>query len=196
MMTGECTEGEQLADLAWGPHKSVIENAPFIHEEFASMVEKGQWMVIPYLVAKRLLGLRLIPPGVKMERDRRPRWLGNYSYYKTYSKTLPVSCLSAMQCGRALDRLLREMVFADPALGPIYILKANMSDGFYGIGVRPEDAPKLGLIFPSGADEEPPPSSYSWYVITPCLYSIRPRKLWRILQMKPSGPTSRAKLIN
>ena len=30
-----------------------------------------------------------------------------------------------------------------------------MSDGFYRIGIRPEDAPKLGLIFPSGADEEP-----------------------------------------
>ena len=66
MMTGECTEGEQLADLAWGPHKSVIENAPFIHEEFASMVEKGQWTVLPYLVAKRLPGIRLSPPGVKV----------------------------------------------------------------------------------------------------------------------------------
>ena len=28
-------------------------------------------------------------------------------------------------------------------------------DGFYRIGLRPEDAPKLGLIFHNGADEEP-----------------------------------------
>ena len=58
------------------------------------MVEKGQWVVLPYLVAKRLLGLRLIPPGVKVERDRRPWWLGGYTYFKTNAETLPVACLS------------------------------------------------------------------------------------------------------
>ena len=30
-----------------------------------------------------------------------------------------------------------------------------MSDGFYHIGLLPEEAPKLGIIFPSGVDEEP-----------------------------------------
>ena len=46
-----------------------------------------------------------------------------------------------MQYGRALDRLLRKILFADPALGPLYLLKADVSDGFYRIGLRPEDAP-------------------------------------------------------
>ena len=45
------------------------------------MIEKGQWVVLPYLVAKGLPGLRLSPPGVKVERDRRPRWLGDYSFF-------------------------------------------------------------------------------------------------------------------
>ena len=94
------------------------------------MVEKGQWKVLPYLVSKRLPGPRLRPPGVKVERDRRPRWLGDYSYFKTNAKTLPVACLSSIQCSRALDRLLRKIVFADPALCPVYLLKADMSDGF------------------------------------------------------------------
>ena len=119
------------------------------------IVEKGQWTVLPYSVTKRLPGLRLRPPGVKVERGGRPCCTGDYSYYKNNAKTLLVACLSAMLYGRALDRLLREIVFADPSLGPVYILKADVSDGFYFIGVRPEDAPKLGLIFPSGADEEP-----------------------------------------
>ena len=55
------------------------------------MVEKGQWTVLPYLVAKRLPGLRFSPPGVKVERDMRPRWLGQYSFYKTNAKTLPLA---------------------------------------------------------------------------------------------------------
>ena len=119
------------------------------------MVEKGQWMVLLYSVAKRLPGLRLSPPGVKVERDRRQRCIGDYTYFKNNAKTLLVACLSSMQYGQALDRLIREIFFADPALGPVYILKADIPYGFYRIGIRPEDTPKLDLIFPSGANEEP-----------------------------------------
>ena len=72
LTTREWPEGERLAALKRGPHQSATEHAPFIREEFASMVEKGTWVVLPYLVAKRLSGLRLSPPGVKVERDRRP----------------------------------------------------------------------------------------------------------------------------
>ena len=60
-----------------------------------------------------------------------------------------------MQYGRALDRLLSEIVFADPDLGYVHLRKADVSDGFYRIGLRPEDAPKLGLIFLNSVDEEP-----------------------------------------
>ena len=63
--------------------------------------------------------------------------------------------MSAIQYGRALDRLLREIIFADPALGPVYLLKADVSYGFYRIGLRPEKALKLGLIFLSGTYEDP-----------------------------------------
>ena len=59
-----------------------------------------------------------------------------------------------MQHGQALDCLIREIVYVDPALGYVYLLKADVSDGFYRIGLRPEDAPKLGLIFPSGKEED------------------------------------------
>ena len=106
------------------------------------------------MVAKGLPGLRLSPPGVKVERDRRPRWLGDYSFFLTNAKTLPIACLSAMQYGRALHRLIRKIVYADLALGSIYLLKADVSDGFCCIGLRPTDAPKLGFIFPSGKEEE------------------------------------------
>ena len=58
-----------------------------------------------------------------------------------------------MQYGRALDRLIRDIVYANPELGYVYLLKADVSDGFYRIGLRPEDSPKLGLIFPSGKEE-------------------------------------------
>ena len=59
-----------------------------------------------------------------------------------------------MQYGRALDRLIREILYADPALGYVYLLQADVSDGFYRIWIRPTDPPKLELIFPSSKEEE------------------------------------------
>ena len=35
----------------------------------------------------------------------------------------------------------------DPKLGPMYVLKSDIADGFYWIGLRLADAPKLGLVF-------------------------------------------------
>ena len=82
------------------------------------MVNKGQWTVLLYSVEKRLPGLRLSLTGIKVERDRGPRWIGKYSYCKTNAETLPVDCLSVMQYVHVLDRLLHKIVFADPTLGP------------------------------------------------------------------------------
>ena len=42
-----------------------------------------------------------------------------------------------------------EVVIDNPELGPVHILKADVSDGFYRIGLRPTDTPLLGLVFTS-----------------------------------------------
>ena len=53
-----------------------------------------------------------------------------------------------MQYGRVLERLIREVVIDNPALGPLYILKADVNDGFYRILLRPICVLNLGLGFP------------------------------------------------
>ena len=50
--------------------------------------------------------------------------------------------------------MLCEIVYANPKLGPVHMIKANVSDSFYRIGLRPSDAAKLGLVFPSEAGQE------------------------------------------
>ena len=147
-------EYQRVVTLQRGPHKSTLEHTPFLRREFASMVARGQWVVIPYSVAKRLPGLRLSLPGVKIERDGQPRWLGNYSFNPIKDETLPICDLSAMQYGRCLDCLLQKIVYADPELGPVHMIKADVSDGFYRIGLCPSDATKLGLVFPSEAGDK------------------------------------------
>ena len=61
------------------------------------MVGKGQWVVLPYLVAKELPELRLRPPGVKEERKDWLWWIGDYGYSNLNSKDLPIATLFAMQ---------------------------------------------------------------------------------------------------
>ena len=51
-----------------------------------------------------------------------------------------------MQYGRALDFPIREVVIANPALVPIYILKSDISNVFPLISLIPIDAPNLGLV--------------------------------------------------
>ena len=95
------------------------------------MIDKGQWVILPYSLAKSLPGLRLSPPGVVPQQDRRPRWICDLSFYGINDDTLPIVPPEAMQFGHALDRYLREILLADPELGPIYMLKLDIADGFY-----------------------------------------------------------------
>ena len=59
--------------LTRGPHKSSYEYLGYLEEEFVDMINKGQWIVLPYSAVKHLPGLRISPPGVIPQRDRRPR---------------------------------------------------------------------------------------------------------------------------
>jgi hypothetical protein len=41
----------------------------------------------------------------------------------------------AMRFGRAFQRLLEDIVNADPRFGPVYLCKVDISDGFYAVMV-------------------------------------------------------------
>ena len=138
-----------------GPHKSCADHITFLEEEFVDMIKKEQWIILPYSQAKTLPGLRISPPGVIPQRGRRPRWICDYTFYGVNADTIPLAPLDAMQFGHALDRYLRELLLADPTLGPLYLLKLDISDGFYRVAIAPKDIPKLGVVFPTRNGAEP-----------------------------------------
>ncbi len=65
--------------IARGPHRSCREHTAFLAEEFVSMIQKGQWTILPFSAVKDFINLRISPPGVVPQRDRRPRWIVDYS---------------------------------------------------------------------------------------------------------------------
>ena len=138
-----------------GPHKSAYEYQDFLRDEMAEMILRRQWIVLPYNDIKDLPGLRLSPIGVVPQRDRRPRTIVDYSFYGVNDETCRLAPEEAMRFGQAFQRLIEDIVNADPRFGPVHLCKIDMSDGFYRVWLRLEDIPRLGVAFPTEINGEP-----------------------------------------
>lgn len=141
--------------LQRGPHKSANDHVEFVREEMADFCAKGFWTVLPYSMVAQYPGLRLSPLGVIPQRGRRPRLIVDLSFWGVNEHTVSAAPSEAMQFGRALDRLLYRIRHANPRFGPVYLSKIDISDGFYRIQLRPEDALSLAVLLPSMAGEPP-----------------------------------------
>ena len=141
--------------IKWGAHKSCHKYVEFLEEEFKDMINKGQWIILPYSKVKELPGLRLSPPGVVPQRDRRPCWIVDYFWWNVNQETLSLAPKGAMQFGHALDRILGEILLADPAYGPPEMMKVDIADSFYRIQLNVDNIPQLGVVFPTKERKEP-----------------------------------------
>jgi hypothetical protein len=139
--------------LERGPHASATDHADFVRDEMADFIEKGFWTVLPFHLIKDLPNLRLSPLGVVPQRDRRPRLIVDLSFYGVNSDTVRQAPPEAMQFGRTLERLLTTIRHADPAYGPVQIIKVDIADGFYRVALVPDSAPGLGVILPHSPGE-------------------------------------------
>ena len=109
------------------------------------------WIVLPLEYAVGLNGLRLSPAGLVPQRDRRDRIVIDYTWSGINEATRRLSP-DSMQFGYALKRILQCMYDADPRHGPIYMMKVDIADGFYLVGLAPEDVPSLGVCLPPVLD--------------------------------------------
>ncbi len=113
------------------------------------MINKGQWIVLPYSEVTHLPGLCISPPGVIPQRDRQPRWIVDYSWWNVNDDMLPLAAMESMQFGHALKHVLSKILLANPAFVPVYLIKLDISNGFYRIALNVDDIPKLGVAFPT-----------------------------------------------
>ena len=137
------------------PHASAKMHSSFLWEEFIDMIKLKQWVILPLHIARNLPGLRISPPGVVPQRNRRPRWIGDYTWSEVNQQTIPLVPQESLQYGRAFDRFIRHILLADKRYGPVYLLKCDLSDGYYRLGLCIQDCPKLALSFPAAATNDP-----------------------------------------
>ncbi len=141
--------------LSQGPHRFFLEYIDFLQEKFVDMINKGQWVRLPAKAVLHLPGLQLSPPGVVPQRGCCPHWICDYNWWGVNKDTLPLAAMEAMQFGWSLERILREILFANRAHGLVHMIKLDISDGFYWIGLNIDDIPKLGVVFPMLPGDEP-----------------------------------------
>jgi len=148
--TDRCREALQR-----GPHRSAYQHQEFLQTEMAAMIEAAQWLLLPAELALQLPNLRVSPMGVVPQPSRRPRTIVDYTWAGINAETLDWHPQEAMQFGRALQRMLQDIVQADPRFGPVYLMKVDIADGFYRVAVNVHDIPKLGVAFPVQPGDEP-----------------------------------------
>ena len=118
------------------------------------MVKKGFWIVLPASLALTLPGLRVAPIGVVPQRARRPRTIVDYTFWGQNVETINLNP-NSMQYGKALDRILYQLETADTRHGPLFLLKIDISDGYYRIPLQLDAIPKLGTIMPTEPHDDP-----------------------------------------
>jgi hypothetical protein len=148
------TTSETDAAVERGPHQSARQHIEFLQQEFSNMERKGHWVTLPYSAVRELPNLRVSPMGVVPQRERRPRTIVDYTFSGVNADTIPEAPYEAMQFGRTLRRILQAVVYASPRHGPVFLFKLDVADGYYRVGLRPNDIPKLAVTFPAAPGDE------------------------------------------
>jgi hypothetical protein len=146
---------EKDSRMKRGPHQSAQAHIEFLREEMLDFIKKGFWLLLPYSELRPLLNLIIHPIGVVPQRARRPRIIVDYTFYGFNADTVKLAPPEAMQFGKTLERLLHAIVEADPAFGPVHLIKVDIADGFYRVWLNISDIPKLAVAVPALDGEAP-----------------------------------------
>jgi hypothetical protein len=132
-----------------GSHQSAKVKTIFLRDEMADMIDQKFWVVLPYDLICSQQNLRISPMGVVPQTDRRDRPIVDYSYSQVNADTLPVAPAEAMQFGQAFDRIIHKLHHANPAYGTPYMIKIDLSDGFYRLPLSTSTLLRLAVAFPN-----------------------------------------------
>jgi hypothetical protein len=155
MTTPPWTDTQRDLAVHRGPHSSSREHITFLRDELADMVERATWLVLPYSKLRHLSRLRISPMGVVPQHERRPRPIVDYTFSGVNADTVGLAPREAMQFGHTLERLLSQVVHANPKFGPVHFFKLDIADGFYRVWLRAEDVPILAVSIPALPGEPP-----------------------------------------
>lgn len=153
---GPCWTQDQLQEaIDANGYGSTHQYLGFLEHELVDMIKKGYFIVLPFKLIKHMKDLRLSQAGIVPQHDRRPRTIIDYRASKVNDGTVPLAPKESMQFGRALDRILHTVLTANPAHGPVYLMKHDVADGFYRLFLNAWASLSLAMVMPVQPGEEP-----------------------------------------
>ena len=147
------SEGDLEAAIAYGCHGSAAKGAAFARTELAEQVWYGHVVVFPLSKVRDLADLWISPVGLIPQEGRQPRLIYDFTFGGLNDAVRKEAPAEAIQFGGAFRRLIHNIVTADPAFGPVFLSKIDMSDAYMRVWVRPEDVLKLAFVVPPHADD-------------------------------------------
>ena len=152
-----------LAGIATGPHKSTqtTDSALFVRDELLHRAERGFSIILTKDDALKYFGTRLRISRLASvdQKNRKPRLICN-STAAPDDITPSVNASSdatlnpkAIQFGSCLPRLLQRIWEADPADGPVFLSKWDISDAFHRCNLRPSDVGSFAYVVPALASD-------------------------------------------
>ena len=139
---------ERDAAICYRTHAYSSKEAEFIHAELAKQVQAGHVSVFPLEEAIALQNLWLLPVAVTPQVVRRQRIIFDFTWsgINNISERLPP--MEAMRFGGALLRILKQVLTANPCLGPVYLSKVDLSDAYTIFWMSMEDVPSVAFLIP------------------------------------------------
>ena len=95
-----------------------------------------------------LHNLWISPVAVTPQVGRRLRLIFYFKWIRLNNATERLSPMEAMRFGVALQRILKQVLTADPCLRPVYLIKVDLSNAYMRLWVRMEDAPSVAFLIP------------------------------------------------
>ena len=79
----------------------------------------------------------------------------DHTWFGVNNHTIPDLPHEVMQFSGALPRILWLLCHANPSAGPVYLSKYDITNGFYRVFLKADNALRLAITMPS-YDNEPP----------------------------------------
>ena len=114
--------------------------------ELVEQTQFGHIVVLPWIQVQDLPGLCISPVGLILQVNRRPRLIYDYTFSGLHDAVARLALQEAIQFGTAFKRLLGQILTADPAYGPVFLSKIDLSDAYMCVWVRPEDLLRLTFV--------------------------------------------------
>ena len=151
--TAECIQ----SCVDHGPHPLATLHHDFLCDEYANFIEAGFWVVLPLAQVQALnKDLCISPMAVKeVEHNHCPCIIMDHTWFGVNDHTILDLPHEVMQFGGTWPCILWLLRHADPSARPIYLSKYNITDGFYCMFLKADDALHLAVMMPS-YDGEPP----------------------------------------